>query len=163
MGAWIETSPRWRIRLWLSSRTPCGCVDWNFGLTLTLYPAHTSHPMWVRGLKPIIMNVSGTKSMSHPMWVRGLKHNISKQDGIVEASHPMWVRGLKLFQVVPIILCHSRTPCGCVDWNRWWSLVQGPPRLSHPMWVRGLKQLLNTACILKYSRTPCGCVDWNQT
>lgn len=32
-----------------------------------------SHPSWVCGLKPIIMNATKTKAMSHPSWVCGMK------------------------------------------------------------------------------------------
>ena len=36
----------------------------------------TSHPMWVRGLKLLLLAGVRMLSMSHPMWVRGLKHRI---------------------------------------------------------------------------------------
>ena len=32
-----------------------------------------SHPMWVRGLKPVGFIMSKGSIKSHPMWVRGLK------------------------------------------------------------------------------------------
>ena len=52
-----------------------------------------SHPVWVRGLKPLILLISHLRRPSHPVWVRGLKHNT-------------WIylkAGIR------------RTPCGCVD------------------------------------------------
>ena len=34
-----------------------------------------SHPVWVRGLKPIYVDDNPCVTMeSHPVWVRGLKH-----------------------------------------------------------------------------------------
>ena len=32
-----------------------------------------SHPMWVRGLKPVLTIRAVVYKRSHPMWVRGLK------------------------------------------------------------------------------------------
>ena len=51
MGAWIETQ---------MANNP------NQGLK--------SHPMWVRGLKPVTTPAQTIVEASHPMWVRGLKH-----------------------------------------------------------------------------------------
>ena len=76
-----------------------------------------SHPVWVRGLKPVLLalptnplNVaprvgawiettteerSAEIIESHPVWVRGLK---PLQDNFIKyyvVSHPVWVRGLK--------------------------------------------------------------------
>ena len=70
MGAWIET--------YLKDKP-------SFG--------NTSHPMWVRGLKPVELSLFSSKLMSHPMWVRGLK--LTGRDKF-EASE-------------------RRTLCGCVD------------------------------------------------
>ena len=101
-----------------------------------------SHPMWVRGLKPLQLLEYNKHRKSHPMWVRGLKQtSITKDLAQVDVaphvgawietskpaaffcevgkSHPMWVRGLKHEQFV----IYTFEP------------------LSHPMWVRGLKQL----------------------
>ena len=76
-----------------------------------------SHPMWVRGLKPLLPTKEKTlnsvapyvgawietcmlqarlsTAMSHPMWVRGLKHTLDEVHAQIVVSHPMWVRGLK--------------------------------------------------------------------
>ena len=53
-----------------------------------------SHPMWVRGLKLIVVVVTVGVEQSHPMWVRGLKHGL--ENGVRQRP-----------------LC--RTLCGCVD------------------------------------------------
>ena len=34
-----------------------------------------SHPVWVRGLKPLIWDIFPVARLSHPVWVRGLKHD----------------------------------------------------------------------------------------
>ena len=98
----------------------------------------TSHPMWVRGLKPRCYNSKIRMTLSHPMWVRGLKPSRSHRQVEEFSSHPMWVRGLKLDAlnaicsedaVAPHVgawietssyarkyaLNGRRTPCGCVD------------------------------------------------
>ena len=51
MGAWIETL-----------------------LILALEHTMTSHPTWVRGLKPDMAGDDEPVLQSHPTWVRGLKH-----------------------------------------------------------------------------------------
>ena len=54
-----------------------------------------SHPVWVRGLKPVCVNAFGVNSESHPVWVRGLKLFILNIVFKFVKSHPVWVRGLK--------------------------------------------------------------------
>ena len=122
----------------------------------------SSHPMWVRGLKPkyerqrlnvghvapyvgawietLLVNLTLALLRSHPMWVRGLKQEHSRFVGCWKTSHPMWVRGLK----------HN-----VVETARY-ALV------SHPMWVRGLKHGRSTRIYRHTCRTLCGCVDWNR-
>ena len=92
--------------------------------------------MWVRGLKQAHQTKHRGKPASHPMWVRGLKPIMSTLTicrlvapyvgawietcslfvtfGRVE-SHPMWVRGLKHKQSEQKSTLGSRTLCGCVD------------------------------------------------
>ena len=53
--------------------------------------------------------------MSHPVWVRGLKHIILRRLVTIIKSHPVWVRGLKLLITLLKLSLLSRTPCGCVD------------------------------------------------
>ena len=72
VGAWIETSHYFKIRLKM-----------------------TSHPMWVRGLKQAATDRISANAVSHPMWVRGLKRKTSSKTSSKPRSHPMWVRGLK--------------------------------------------------------------------
>ena len=50
MGAWIETKIA----------------------TIEASP-NMSHPVWVRGLKPLMMQDIKVRIKSHPVWVRGLK------------------------------------------------------------------------------------------
>ena len=59
------------------------------------------------------------------------------------------------------IICVRRTPCGCVDWNRYLFLFLIALMVSHPVWVRGLKPEGGRGSRVQICRTPCGCVDWN--
>ena len=55
-----------------------------------------SHPVWVRGLKPVESHEVQILQVSHPVWVRGLKHSAYKRlPEWLRKSHPVWVRGLK--------------------------------------------------------------------
>ena len=77
VGAWIETSavgvsatPNHvapYVGAWIETHRQAGEVG-KLG----------SHPMWVRGLKPVVCVKSVNLRRSHPMWVRGLKHNDHK-------------------------------------------------------------------------------------
>ena len=55
------------------------CVAPYVGAWIETYLCHTpanvltSHPTWVRGLKPMDYCVRGEPTLSHPTWVRGLK------------------------------------------------------------------------------------------
>ena len=49
---------------------------------------------WIETLS--LLQVLLTSLVSHPMWVRGLKLLMLLINYIVLWSHPMWVRGLKL-------------------------------------------------------------------
>ena len=54
--------------------------------------------------------------MSHPVWVRGLKPLATISEAMGHESHPVWVRGLKLYHFLYIgKIISGRTPCGCVD------------------------------------------------
>ena len=80
----------------------------------------------------------GKQIQSHPVWVRGLKPMLQRDSLVNKLSHPVWVRGLKLIGVKkPLLLalvapcvgawietsasstcsaaCSGRTLCGCVD------------------------------------------------
>ena len=102
-----------------------------------------SHPVWVRGLKPMLgqrlyllagvaprvgawIETSGkrpgmTRARSHPVWVRGLKLDKIIDLLVVFLSHPVWVRGLK--HKFGLLITHLSS--------------------SHPVWVRGLKHDIN--------------------
>ena len=41
-----------------------------------------SHPSWVRGLKPVILNDITLIGLSHPSWVRGLKQDWTKVNAL---------------------------------------------------------------------------------
>ncbi len=76
----------------------------------------TSHPMWVRGLKRmiIVIGLMVSRVASHVgAWIETLLVIILFET--IRPSHPMWVRGLKLSQLVMRLNTKSRIPCGCVD------------------------------------------------
>ena len=76
----------------------------------------TSHPVWVRGLKPILgQEVWNEGRESHPVWVRGLKPYYSQMANTGRLSHPVWVRGLKPLLSLFSIQLLRRTLYGCVD------------------------------------------------
>ena len=74
-----------------------------------------SHPMWVRGLKLLVLRLYVSFSLSHPMWVRGLKPEPAPVPEPAPSSHPMWVRGLKLYKSIGYDSTFGRILCGCVD------------------------------------------------
>ena len=80
---------------------------WVRGLKLVLvveqFPTGRSHPVWVRGLKLTIIANFVSKLLSHPVWVRGLKHCCFDVATDMKRSHPVWVRGLKLVFRVGIV------------------------------------------------------------
>ena len=53
--------------------------------------------------------------VSHPVWVRGLKPIAALSYDANLQSHPVWVRGLKLAYQKIYADYYRRTPCGCVD------------------------------------------------
>ena len=66
MGAWIETRTR------------------RGEYTLTL----SSHPTWVRGLKPFLVDQAKETLKSHPTWVRGLKQALCPLALLAKAVAP---------------------------------------------------------------------------
>ena len=74
VGAWIETT-----------RVGCSCAKRTSSL-----------PMWERGLKRVIDEVTPSPAVSLPMWERGLKRENALTTTIQIESLPMWERGLKL-------------------------------------------------------------------
>ena len=118
--AWIETSWNgWKIREGLShavcvrglkqlmklnlttirSRTPCACVDWNKGISITVFEASTSHAVCVRGLK-----LTNTVNLLLVVFVaRRVRAWIETSLNFLFSSwswsHAVCVRGLKLCNV----------------------------------------------------------------
>ena len=93
-GAWIETL--WEKRKNSSgNRTPCGCVNWNK-----------------------IMGFNTNLSLSHPLRVRELK-----QWGIkiwmLNLIAPLAGAWIETNGITHAAGCTHRTPCGCVNWNRY--------------------------------------------
>ena len=83
------------------------------------------------------------QNQSHPVWVRGLKPigNIS-QSTSDNTSHPVWVRGLKLhcrFRLNHRLNVAPRVGAW-IETFHLWGIAQGQV-VSHPVWVRGLKPL----------------------
>ena len=121
-----------------------------------------SHPMWVRGLKHISVELVVVDSrMSHPMWVRGLKlsYKLMIVSQLLVAPHVgAWIETLSIKQVeeseavAPHVGAWIETSCTmrvraflqvAPHVGAW---IETSPRrkmvlagLSHPMWVRGLK------------------------
>ena len=75
---------------------------WVRGLKLAVVHAadlgrHTSHPMWVRGLKFLARGASHMTNWVAPHVGAWIEIIILSMTAIVSwPSHPMWVRGLKL-------------------------------------------------------------------
>ena len=57
---------------------------------------HLSHPMWVRGLKPVPVQVEKQVSNVAPYVGAWIETTMSDTTHVSIVSHPMWVRGLKL-------------------------------------------------------------------
>ena len=93
MGAWIETK----------------------NVCKTLRNWFKSHPMWVRGLKLLLVVLEMQLNPVAPhvgAWIETSTDLYGIPD---TTSHPMWVRGLKLGGIASAQGQFSRTPCGCVD------------------------------------------------
>ena len=75
-----------------------GCVDWNSNGAKLAKAGVMSHPVWVCGLKPMVVLIRLQLAVSHPVWVCGLK----------PAIYNRWLG------------CLSHTLYGCVDWNHHW-------------------------------------------
>ncbi len=94
MGAWIETfavshlSRAVRVASFMGAWIETGTAG-------SEYSGSLSHPLWVRGLKPLIAVPLDFGNESHPLWVRGLKLLGLTTLTLRFMSHPLWVRGLK--------------------------------------------------------------------
>ena len=78
---------------------------------------------------------------SHPVWVRGLKRLLLCLTPYTEESHPVWVRGLKLIVHRRLVYFHDLVAPRVGAWIETRS-VEGVSKQekSHPVWVRGLKR-----------------------
>ena len=145
---------------WICGHTLYGCVDWNIDkyktqpwqlvtpcmgvwietLNVTnLVRLHTSHPVWVCGLKQRTGESVDSKLQSHPVWVCGLKHCNTIITQEIRKSHPVWVCGLKLYPQwddEEKSLSHPVWVCGLKLYRLQVNLKS---LLSHPVWVCGLK------------------------
>ena len=72
VGAWIETSTVSIDKLFSSVAPHVGAWIETFDYIFSEQD-RKSHPMWVRGLKPLYFEIVVFVELSHPMWVRGLK------------------------------------------------------------------------------------------
>ena len=116
MGAWIETADLKRM-----------------------YVVFKSHPVWVRGLKLLILTLTLLQIPSHPVWVRGLKpsdFNINTVTNTVAPRVGAWIE--TLCKTIPLPSCMVAPRVGA--WIE--TFEQTNTRIfarSHPVWVRGLK------------------------
>ena len=116
VGAWIETSIVMAVGYSTIVAPRVGAWIETKYTSSVIIGSGTSHPVWVRGLKPTKNMGQHRLLWSHPVWVRGLKLVAQGYDCRQAGSHPVWVRGLKL--LAPDSLgnqLQGRTPCGCVD------------------------------------------------
>ena len=118
-----------------------------------------SHPMWVRGLKPMMVGKMTSRGVSHPMWVRGLKLcslvNHSENQGV--ASYVgAWIETVET--VIASRVAPVASYVGAWIETRLWQNVCYH-NWSHPMWVRGLKQNDPEFSTFSVCRILCGCVD----
>ena len=93
MGAWIETTSTTHQETEKEVAPHMGAWIETWAQDNQQESHGQSHPIWVRGLKPIIFTLIDNPVLSHPIWVRGLKLQIP--------FLYIWVEG--------------RTPYGCVD------------------------------------------------
>ena len=183
--SWVRGLKRWCYPVPVScrSRTPRGCVDWNYCLTKINYLNYVAPLVgaWIETWNPKRVY---RHAQSHPSWVRGLKpcsSDILQDDSVVAPLVGAWIETERRSTRPARSL--SRTPRGCVDWNRYvhstehsefcrtprgcvdWNSDTTPyfyiNEVSHPSWVRGLKRKTHSMPNWMKSRTPRGCVDWN--
>ena len=74
----------------------------------------TSHPVWVRGLKPSCA-VCLYRLAVAPRVGAWIETAFASLVLVLPSSHPVWVRGLKQVEKTQMEALYSRTPCGCVD------------------------------------------------
>ena len=161
-GAWIETYLRMSEITKHQGRILYGCVDWNTCYTtpeattsrrilygcvdwnkkhLTDYNKDIrSHPLRVRGLKPVYSPQTYPSKNSRILY--GCVDWNQVVAGVAEGegkSHPLRVRGLKHHYVPQLQSEFCRILYGCVDWNK--------------------SCVISLPCVIR--RILYGCVDWN--
>ena len=158
VGAWIETDRQIGDRCALAVAPYVGAwIETSFIVFLT--SLSTSHPTWVRGLKPFLVDQAKETLKSHPTWVRGLKQSVYKLYQVTNKSHPTWVRGLKHRRQARRRVRTAVAPyVGAWIETHWNSVARLIPR-SHPTWVRGLKHPDGLLSFTRSRRTLRGCVD----
>ena len=147
-GAWIETLLLLRPACSVRVAPPAGAWIETCSLAPHGSGAVPSHPLRVRGLKPInIINLT-VRAPSHPLRVRGLKRRSGRSSDRSSQSHPLRVRGLKLFQHLQVSLDFTvAPPAGAWIETGILSFTASKCRPSHPLRVRGLKLVLLNAAI----------------
>ena len=158
VGAWIETLPDTQIIL--SERVAPRVGAWiETPNTRTSARRPKSHPVWVRGLKPLFRALPTLLVVSHPVWVRGLKLVSNCSNVSFSPSHPVWVRGLKRICLALHVFHQFVAPRVGAWIETIGSQALNGRKMSHPVWVRGLKLSVNWKLLTPLRRTPCGCVD----
>ena len=119
-----------------------------------------SHPVWVRGLKLLILGCLLLLMVSHPVWVRGLKPLLAYQkvyNDFVAPRVGAWIEtGCKVFdkmlvEVAPRVGAWIETSVPSCESKS----AEVAPRVG--AWIETNFPLFrppNPRC-----RTPCGCVD----
>ena len=94
MGAWIETCvPRLKRQIDVVAPYVGAWIETVLKMLLSL--RKKSHPMWVRGLKHIFINVSMKIYKVAPYVGAWIETEGYYHPSEMVPSHPMWVRGLK--------------------------------------------------------------------
>jgi len=118
-----------------------------------------SHPVRVRGLKPLRALALESRDLSHPVRVRGLKHFLLAADRIIMTSHPVRVRGLKPYPldlrtcgslVAPRAGAWVETGLRVIRSLAGWVAPRAGAWVETPDRHRWMQQ--------SRRRTPCGCV-----
>ena len=80
------------------------------------YRCYRSHPMWVRGLKPVLplkLNVARTVAPHVGAWIETMLLTEKEKPKEVAPHVGAWIETASSCSLVS--LSCSRTPCGCVD------------------------------------------------
>ena len=102
---------------WIYSRTPCGCVDWNYQREHEWFCNNRRTPCGCVDWNIMGIFMFNSANMSHPVWVRGLKltWHFDGDDSLRRTPCGCVDWNFSWHNYCTSRLC--RTPCGCVDWN----------------------------------------------